>query len=152
MLRKNVFVSIRDTAAGVNFKAWGPPATAAQTGPYPPQNLGDDTAEPPGFPPGRLDGKRVGTASTPVVVLSPRSEAIGRNADAWGVMRASPAGTLTRRPFGSRARPHSDGGERITTSFYGSQERGDPRSGGGNFELSDIDSASTSPLAESKRH
>lgn len=112
MLRKNSFVCFRDTAAGVKGKTRAPTVTTtAQTGPFPSLNPG----APEGSQSSRLGSKKsIGTANVPVIVRSPQSKAIGRNTNAWGVMRTSPSGTLTRRP-GSSASSYSDGGERVAT-------------------------------------
>ena len=94
MLRKNVFACFRDTAAGVNTKTWTrASATAAQTGPYPPLDSSQDAGGLGDSQPRRPGGNSVGTVNTPVVVQSPRSEAIGRDADAW----ETPTRTPTRR-------------------------------------------------------
>eukprot|EP00903_Cladosiphon_okamuranus_P012907 g12051.t1 len=87
MLGKNLFACFSDTAAGVNAKkSTYARATASKTGPYPPIDSEDDIHGPEEFPPRRPVGNSVGTVNTPVVVLSPRSEMIGRNATAWGIM------------------------------------------------------------------
>eukprot|EP00903_Cladosiphon_okamuranus_P017681 g16281.t1 len=114
MLRKNIFVCYRDTAAGVSSKVWASTATAAQTGPYPPLDPGD-TAEPEGFQPRQPGINSVGTANTPIVGLSPRSQAIGRKADVHGVVWTTPARRLTQRP-GSSVSARRDGGGQFTTS------------------------------------
>jgi len=83
MLGKNFFACLRDTAAGVDAIGGGPARTAAaRTGPHPPLDVRPDVDGQEDFQPRRLDGNTtVGTVSTPLAVLPPRSEAVGNNAN-----------------------------------------------------------------------
>lgn len=78
MLGKNMNACLRDTAAGVP-KRRTPRWSAARSGPYPPLDPDGGIAE-AGASQRRLDGSAVGTINTPLVVVSPRAEAVEQEA------------------------------------------------------------------------
>lgn len=80
MLRHNVFACARDTSEGVRRPRF---TTAARSGPYPPLDRRKQAGgtEDGGGPPRRPSCNAVGTANTPVIVISDRKEVAGC---AWG--------------------------------------------------------------------
>lgn len=104
MLRHNLFACARDTSEGVRRPRF---TTAARSGPYPPLEPGKQPGgtEGGGGPPRRPSCNAVGTANTPVIVVSDRNEVAGY---AWGGI-----------PTPVRNFPQHGGNQIATASFRG---------------------------------
>ncbi|CAM9789606.1 unnamed protein product [Ectocarpus fasciculatus] len=104
MLRHNLFACARDTSEGVRRPRF---TTAARSGPYPPLEPGKQPGgtEGGGGPPRRPSCNAVGTANTPVIVVSDGNEVAGY---AWG-----------GDPTPVRNFPQHGGDQTATASFRG---------------------------------
>lgn len=81
MLGKNIFAFLQDTAAGIDARTRRS-AAAARIGPHTaPRNDADGQED---FDPRRLGSNTVGTADTPLAVVSPTSEVSWQEESVWG--------------------------------------------------------------------
>ena len=132
MLGLNIFACFRDTAAGVDTRARRPTGTtAARSGPYPLIHPSDDMDGSEGHqPPRRLGGNSIGTANTPVVVLSDRQKMAGSRAGAWGGI-PTPARRPSRHADDREAAASSSGMSEGATSGTLLMRQGTDSSGRG---------------------